>query len=194
VNHSGTVKPGARDCVVLVDDQDRELGTAPKLAAHRDGRLHRAVSAFLLDCSGNMLLQRRATTKYHSGGLWSNTCCTHPRPGEQPREAVHRRLVEEMGIDCPLREAGNFVYRAKLENGLIEHELDHLFLGLFEGTPVPDVSEVAEWRWFQWDELASDLATEPQRFTAWFGLALHELTRTGHLPPVQGSLQYDRYD
>jgi isopentenyl-diphosphate delta-isomerase len=194
MNDSAAGKPGAREHVVLVDDRDRELGTAPKMEAHRDGTLHRAVSAFLLDGRGNMLLQRRATTKYHSAGLWSNTCCTHPRPGEQPGDAAHRRLTEEMGIDCPLSEAGNFLYRAKLENGLIEHELDHLFLGFFEGTPAPDANEVAEWRWFPLDELASDLAAAPQRFTAWLGLALHELMRAGYLPLSQAPLQKDMYD
>ncbi len=182
MNHSAARSPGLREYVVLVDDQGRELGTTLKMAAHLEGALHRAVSAFVLDRSGNVLLQRRAAAKYHSGGLWSNACCTHPLPGEQPGVAAHRRLVEEMGIDCSLSEVGTLLYRAELENGLIEHEYDHLFLGTFDGIPAPDPAEVAEWRWMGYRELVRNVAAEPERYTAWFGLALGRLSWGGHLP------------
>lgn len=193
MNDSAPTIPSVRELVVLVDKRDHELGTAEKMAAHREGRLHRAVSAFVLDDRGNMLVQRRAMTKYHSRGLWSNACCTHPRPGESPQAAAHRRLVEEMGIDCPLSAAGKFIYRAELENGLVEYELDHLFVGRFDGSPAPDSKEVADWRWFPLDQLAADLSRKPRQFTAWLGPAIHELIRTGHLPTPRPPLQDDSY-
>jgi isopentenyl-diphosphate delta-isomerase len=156
---------GAR--VVLVDQSDRELGTATKERAHAEGLLHRAVSVVITDEAGNVLLQRRAEEKYHSAGLWTNACCTHPTPRESPRRAAIRRLREEMGIRCRIRPAGIYRYRAQLTNGLIEHELDHVFVGRWRGTPQPDASEVAEWRWMSVADLLRDLATRPWRYTAW---------------------------
>lgn len=162
----------ARERVVLVDDQDRRIGTADKLEAHRNPRLHRAFSVFVVNPSGELLLQRRARGKYHSGGLWSNTCCGHPRPGEDTGEAAHRRLREEMGIDCPLARAFSFTYRAKLEGGMEEHELDHVFVGRFRGDPRPDPAEAEAWRWAPLDEVRSDLDRHPEAYTAWFRIAL----------------------
>ena len=124
--------------VILVDEHDREIGTDAKLSAHAAGKLHRAFSVFIFDTDGNMLLQRRAATKYHSGGLWSNTCCSHPRPGESVHEAAQRRLQEEMGLDCSLQLALSFTYRKELGNGLSEYEYNHVFLGQFNGTPAPN--------------------------------------------------------
>jgi isopentenyl-diphosphate delta-isomerase len=167
--------------VILVDSQDRELGTAQKLAAHRDGRLHRAVSAFIFDGRGLLLLQRRSVAKYHSGGLWSNACCTHPRPGEDVEAAAHRRLLEEMGFDCPLTAVSSFIYRAEFHNGLVEHEFDHLLVGQFDGSPVHDPNEVAEWRWAAFDQVLADVTANADQYTAWFGLALDELRRGGNL-------------
>ena len=115
--------------VILVDQQDREIGVAEKLEAHRKGKLHRAFSVFLFNAKDEMLLQQRAAEKYHSGGLWTNTCCSHPRPGEPTEAAARRRLREEMGISCNLNKAFDFIYRAEFDNGLIEHELDHVFIG-----------------------------------------------------------------
>jgi len=136
----------AGERVVLVDERDREVGTAPKLAAHEDGALHRAFSVFVLNGHGELLLQRRADTKYHSAGLWTNTCCGHPRPGEPVAAAARRRLREEMGFDCEPAPAGTFVYRAEV-GGLVEHEYDHVFVGRHETDPLPDPAEVSEWRW-----------------------------------------------
>ncbi|MEM7787978.1 MAG: isopentenyl-diphosphate Delta-isomerase, partial [Bacteroidota bacterium] len=156
--------------VVLVDADDREVGTADKLAVHRDGRLHRAVSVFLFDGDGRWLLQRRADGKYHSPGLWSNTACTHPRPGELPVDAASRRLEEEMGVRCLLQPAFTRVYRAELPGPepLVEHELDHVFVGHFEGEPVPADAEVSGWEWIDADALRADLRARPERYTPWF--------------------------
>jgi len=156
--------------VVLVDTADRELGTAEKLAVHRDGRLHRAVSVFLFDEQGRWLLQRRAEGKYHSPGLWSNTACTHPRLGEAPARAAARRLNEEMGVRCALQPAFAQVYRAELTGveRLIEHELDHVFVGRFQGAPVPVAEEVSDWEWVAADALRADVSARPRRYTPWF--------------------------
>ncbi|MFG0286286.1 MAG: isopentenyl-diphosphate Delta-isomerase [Phycisphaerales bacterium JB039] len=162
--------------VVLVDELDREIGQAEKLEAHRDGgRLHRAFSVFLFDGHGRTLLQRRAEGKYHFGGLWTNTCCGHPRPGETPLAGATRRLREEMGIEAPLSPIGRFLYRAADErSGLVEHELDHVFTGRFDGDPAPDPSEASGWRWVTLAELDAELRARPDRFTPWFALALAE--------------------
>jgi isopentenyl-diphosphate Delta-isomerase len=167
--------------VILVDSEDNEIGTAEKLSAHRDGLLHRAISVFVMNEAGEMLLQRRADGKYHSAGLWSNTCCSHPRPGEQPIDAARRRLREEMGISCELRPAFSFTYRADFDSGLTEHELDHVFVGTVaeserEGArPAPHPEEVSDWRWIGLPDLERELAEDPTRFTVWFPLALRRL-------------------
>lgn len=160
--------------VVLVDGDDREVGTAEKLEAHRTARLHRAFSVFVLNSGNELLLQKRARRKYHSGGLWSNTCCGHPRPGEATEAAAHRRLFEEMGFDCPLTRAFSFTYRAELD-GLTEHELDHVFLGLHEADPDPDPAEAEGWRWAATDEVQRDLERRPEAYTVWFRLLLPRL-------------------
>jgi isopentenyl-diphosphate delta-isomerase len=161
--------------VVLVDEQDRELGTEEKIAVHRSGRLHRAFSVFVTDPSGHIFLQRRASTKYHSAGLWSNTCCGHPRPGESILDAAHRRLDEEMGFDCPLEKRFSFIYRADLAGGLTEHELDHVLSGTFSGIPRPDSREVSEWRAVAVADVVSDLTRHPGRYSVWLGRALEGL-------------------
>ena len=158
--------------VVLVDEQNRVLGTAEKLSAHLTGTLHRAFSIFVFNSAGLLLLQRRAHRKYHSGGLWSNTCCGHPRPGEETIAAARRRLREEMNFDCELRAAFEFLYRAELENELIEHEYDHVLVGEFDDVFVPDASEVADWKWVALDELRSDLRARPEEYTYWLRAAL----------------------
>jgi isopentenyl-diphosphate delta-isomerase len=157
--------------VILVDAADLETGRAAKSRVHQTGERHRAVSVFIADRQGRILLQRRAASKYHSAGQWANTCCSHPRPGESTAEAARRRLREEMGIDCDLEAAGVFTYRADVGGGLVEHEVDHLFFGRHEGEPVPDRREVDAWRWEAPLEIDRLLATEPERFAPWFAPA-----------------------
>ncbi|HZI18512.1 MAG TPA: isopentenyl-diphosphate Delta-isomerase [Pyrinomonadaceae bacterium] len=158
--------------VILVDEQDREMGSCEKLRAHLDGALHRAFSVFVFDAAGRLLLQKRAHGKYHSGGLWSNTACGHPRPGEETAAAARRRLREEMSLDCELREAFSFLYRAELAGGLVEHELDHVFVGTSADEPEPDPSEVEDWEWVMPEELRRSLRDEPARYSRWLKLAL----------------------
>lgn len=157
--------------VVLLDAEGRATGTAPKLAAHRDGVLHAAVSVFVFNGRGELLLQRRAAGKYHSGGLWTNTACSHPRPGEQAIDAAARALDEEVGLRCALEPRGAFTYRADVGDGLVEHERDDLFVGRCDDTPAPDPSEVAEVRWLAPAAVDAELRAHPERFTAWFPLA-----------------------
>lgn len=159
--------------VVLVDEMDREAGAAAKLAAHENGgRLHRAFSVFVFDAAGRLLLQRRAADKYHFGGLWTNTCCGHPRPGEDVSSAASRRLWEEMGIAPGLTPVTSFVYEAfDPASGLTEREYDHVLRGRHEGTPDPDLVEVEGWTWISTEELAADLARNPESYTPWFPLA-----------------------
>lgn len=155
------------DHVVLVDELDQELGTMEKLEAHRQGALHRAFSVFLFDEEGRILLQQRADCKYHSAGLWTNTCCSHPRPGESTAQAATRRLVEEMGTTCALEHGFSFLYKADVGQGLVEHELDHVFFGRTDSVPEPDPLEVKAWRWVGCAELATELEERPGNFTAW---------------------------
>jgi isopentenyl-diphosphate Delta-isomerase len=163
-----------QDYVILVDEADSAIGECEKLAAHTDGgKLHRAFSVFVFDDEKRLLLQRRALEKYHFGGLWTNTCCSHPRPGETTTAAAQRRLTEELGFTTALTERGSFCYQAfDATSGLTEHELDHVFWGQFGGEPTPNPAEVMEWRWQAMEEVASELAAYPERFTPWFPLAL----------------------
>lgn len=158
--------------VVLVDPSDCAIGTEYKLAAHRSGVLHRAFSVFVFDQAGNLLLQRRTRAKYHSGGLWANSCCGHPRPGELVQAAATRRLYEEMGFRADLRMLTSFRYRAEVGNGLVEHEYDHILVGRFDDTPAPDPDEVEEWRWVRMGSLDGEIARHADRFAAWFPIAL----------------------
>ena len=177
--------------LIAVDERDRQTGTVERMAAHRDGVLHRAFSIFVFDEADRLLLQRRAGGKYHSGGLWSNTCCSHPRAGESLLDAAHRRLREEMGFDCPLDPVFGFVYRAALDGGLVEHEYDNVLAGRFEGTPTPDPREVDEWKWESVRVIQSRLAEHPSAFTAWFEPALDGLLKRG-LPTAGRSNQHTR--
>jgi isopentenyl-diphosphate delta-isomerase len=165
--------------VVLIDEADAALGEGEKLDVHRRGALHRAFSVFAFNADGELLLQRRALSKYHSGGLWANTCCGHPRPGEATADAARRRLGEELGIGCgELRPAGTLRYRAELAD-LVENELDHLFVTQVEDEPRPDPEEVVEWRYAGRDELAAWLAARPGDFTAWFPPAWRIVSTNG---------------
>jgi isopentenyl-diphosphate delta-isomerase len=167
--------------VVLVDEHDNEIGVREKQLAHVDGVLHRALSVFILDAAGKrMLLQQRALGKYHSGGLWSNACCSHPAPGEDVIDAAHRRLREELGFDCPLEFAFSFTYRAQVSPDLVEHEFDHVFIGRCDVTPNPDPAEIADTEWADLAEVVRDVAARPERYSLWFSIALAEL-RARHL-------------
>lgn len=161
--------------IILVDENDRELGTSEKMAAHLSGDLHRAFSIFVFNEQGEMLLQKRARNKYHSGGLWTNTCCSHPRPGEDLEQATARRLREEMGFSCDLQKAFDFIYKAQLDNELTEHELDHVFIGKYEGEILPDKREVMAFRWFKLPELKKEISKSPHKFTVWFKIALEQM-------------------
>lgn len=168
------------DHVVLVDDEDREVGTLPKTRAHVEGALHRAVSVFVFDATGTkMLLQQRAAEKYHSGGLWSNACCSHPYPGEAAIDAANRRLADELGFACPLEFAFSFVYRAAVGPSLLEHELDHVFIGRCTATPVPNPAEVSSVRWMPVADVVADVASHPERYSVWFPFALAEMRARG---------------
>ncbi len=162
------------DTVVLVDQQDNPIGEGEKLATHQEGKLHRAVSVFLFNSQGDLLIQQRALCKYHCGGLWSNTCCGHPRPGELPLAAAGRRLFEEMGIRCPLKKTFDFIYRVELDQGLIEHEFDHVFTGQFEGEIQPNPMEVQAWKWITIAELLRDFEQNPHLYTFWFKTILNQ--------------------
>lgn len=154
--------------VILVDEKDNEIGLGEKMEVHRHGKLHRAFSVFVFNSKGQMMLQKRAITKYHGGGLWSNTCCSHPRKGEAPLEAAKRRLQEEMGFTCDLTKLYSFIYKTDVDNGLIEHELDHVFVGKFDGAPRLNSEEVGEWRWVGLEELKKDMGKNPGNYTFWF--------------------------
>lgn len=166
-----------QDRLILVDIFDRPLGEAGKEETHRKGLLHRAFSVFVADKEARrLLIQQRAYGKYHSGGLWANTCCSHPRPGEDTKEAARRRLLEEVGIQCELRELDAFVYRQVFADGLSEYEFDHVFIGFWderagEGSLRPDPEEIRELVWVDGEALADDLKDNPGRYAAWFLIA-----------------------
>ncbi len=154
--------------LILVDEQDNRIGTMAKMEVHRKALLHRAVSVFIINSKGEWIIQRRAFHKYHSNGLWTNTCCSHPFPHETCSEAAGRRLWEEMSLCCELKEAFSFIYRESLDNDLTEYELDHVFIGRSDDIPVPDVQEVIEWRLVSFSELEAEIDSNPASFTVWF--------------------------
>ena len=169
--------------VVLVNAQGQVTGYEQKLKAHQDGMLHQALSVCILNESGEMLLQQRAFSKYHFAGLWSNTCCSHPFPGEDPKLAAHRRLREEMGFDTELTGVFSFIYKAKDEkSGLIEHELDYVFTGTYNGPVLPDAQEIEAYQWIPLERLYSHIKSHPEKFTEWFKLIVVRLQNEQLLP------------
>jgi isopentenyl-diphosphate Delta-isomerase len=165
--------------IILVDEQDNAIGTMEKMEAHRRGVLHRAFSVVLFNSSGDLLLQRRAENKYHSGGLWTNTCCSHPLPDESVRDAAQRRLKYEMGINLRPEFAFKFIYKTPLDKDLIEHELDYVFIGTFDGKPAINNEEVAEWKFMSLRDLKTDIRISPEIYTVWFRLIVdHPLMST----------------
>lgn len=167
--------------VILVDEQDNEIGSMEKIEAHEKALLHRAFSIFIFNEAGEMMLQQRALSKYHSPGLWTNTCCSHPRPGESLEEATGRRIVEEMGFSCEMKEVFDFIYEAPFDDGLTEHELDHVFVGMYNEDPEINAEEVAGWMWIDVDELLSEVKENPENYTVWFKIALAEMGKRGLL-------------
>ena len=154
--------------VILVDENDQPQGLMPKMEAHRKALLHRAFSVFILNEKDEVMLQQRAADKYHSPLLWTNTCCSHQRQGETNIEAGKRRLLEEMGFNTELEERFSFIYKAPFDNGLTEHELDHVMVGYYEGEPQINPEEVAAWKWMSIPDIEEDLARNPENYTAWF--------------------------
>ena len=159
--------------VILVDEHDNPIGTMEKMEAHRKGLLHRAFSILVFNSKGQMLLQKRAGSKYHSGGLWTNTCCSHPLPDETLETATRRRLLFEMGIDLKSDFVFKFIYNIRLDRNLTEHELDHVFVGVYDGLPHVNPAEVEDWKFIDVDELRKDVTQHPENYTHWFKLILN---------------------
>ena len=157
--------------VILVDENDNQVGVMPKLEAHQKGLLHRAFSVFIFNSKYELLLQKRASSKYHSGGLWTNTCCSHPREGEEILDAAKRRLIEEMGIDTSLRKVHDFIYKAELDNDLTEHEFDHVLYGIYNEDPIINKDEADDFKWIDMDSLNEDIITNGDNYTIWFKIA-----------------------
>jgi isopentenyl-diphosphate Delta-isomerase len=158
--------------VVLVNEKDEQVGTMEKMEAHRKALLHRAFSVFIFNAKGEMLLQRRAQNKYHSAGLWTNACCSHPKPGEDTRQAALRRLNEELGFTTTLERIFDFIYKSGFDNGLTEYEFDHVFTGDYDGPVNPDKNEVSDYCFMSIGEIQSSMQLKPEKFTAWFHIAL----------------------
>jgi isopentenyl-diphosphate delta-isomerase len=165
------------ELVILVDENDNKLGLMEKMEAHEKGVLHRAFSVFVFNDKGELLLQQRALDKYHSGGLWTNTCCSHPRDGESVEEAAHRRLQEEMGFDCKLEKKFHFIYKRELDKGLTEHELDHVFFGIYNDAPNINTDEVASYKFVDMHTLKTDMQNNPHLYTEWFKICFDEVVR-----------------
>ncbi|NUY80926.1 isopentenyl-diphosphate Delta-isomerase [Flavobacterium sp. MAH-1] len=160
--------------VILVNEKDEQIGLMPKLEAHEKAMLHRAFSVFILNDKNELMLQQRASQKYHSPLLWTNTCCSHQREGESNLEAGTRRLHEEMGFTTELRELFHFIYKAPFENGLTEHELDHVMIGFYNGEPKINPDEVENWKWMPIDDVKSDMEQHPERYTVWTRIIFDE--------------------
>jgi len=165
--------------VILVDGNDNEVGFMDKLEAHKKGLLHRAFSIFVFNSNHELLLQKRSIHKYHSGGLWTNSCCSHPKPGESLVNAASRRLQEELELQCPLNYAFSFKYMVHFNNGLTEHELDHVFIGQTDDLPKINKTEIAEWKYAKCEDIQNDMEANPESYTEWFKICFQKLQ--GHL-------------
>ena len=172
------------DQIILVDDRDMQIGVMGKLETHQKGLLHRAFSIFVGSERGELMLQRRSAGKYHCGGLWTNTCCGHPRNGEDLAHAAHRRLREEMGFDCALQEIFAFHYEVAFDNGLRENEIDHVFVGRYGSDPVLNPEEAEDWKWVRMDDVRADILKNAGKYTYWFAAALEEMHQRGLDLPV----------
>ena len=161
--------------LILVDQNDHQIGLMEKMETHEKGLLHRAFSVFILNSKGEIILQQRALGKYHSPGLWSNTCCSHPMAGETTIDAAHRRLFEEMGMKAELVPVYQFLYKAEFENGLTEHEYDHVFIGISDDEPNLSPHEVADWKYISIDDLSNDLKSNPELYSVWLSACFDEV-------------------
>jgi len=170
--------------VILVNQYDEEIGRMEKLEAHQKGLLHRAFSVFIFNDKNELLLQKRANGKYHSEGLWTNTCCSHPSPGESIVFAANRRLKEEMGLSCDLMSIFSFIYNVELENGLYEHELDHIVIGFGNDDPVINPFEASMFCWKSMDEIIKDIHDNPMNYTSWFKIIMED-----HLEKINNALK-----
>ena len=166
------------DKVILVNKNDNEVGSMEKQEAHIKGLLHRAFSIFIFNDKKELLLQRRAFKKYHSGGLWTNTCCSHPRQSEKTLDAAKRRLLEEMGISCVLKKQFDFIYKAKLDNNLYEHEFDHVFFGFTNELPQINLEEVEDYAYKSLEQIAIEIKTKPEKYTEWFKICFSEVIKS----------------
>ncbi|MCX6819437.1 MAG: isopentenyl-diphosphate Delta-isomerase [Candidatus Aenigmarchaeota archaeon] len=160
--------------LILVDKKDKKIGSAEKMEVHTKGALHRAFSIIIFNSKGQMLIHKRAKTKYHCGGLLTNACCSHPLVGESTEKAAHRRLTEEMGFDCKLKEVTSFIYKAEFDNGLTENEFDHVFVGFYDGKIKPDKKEVDEFKFIDSNELKKDIKMHPEKYTPWFRIIMEK--------------------
>lgn len=162
--------------LILVDENDKPAGRMEKLQVHEQGLLHRAFSVFIFNKKGELLLQQRSDNKYHSAGLWSNTCCSHPEFGEETKEAAEKRLKEEMGLDCELEFKFKFIYKAIFENGLTEYELDHVYFGFSDELPKPNSQELKDWKYLSLEKLEKEILHIPQNYTEWLKICLKEVS------------------
>lgn len=162
--------------IILVDEKDNQIGLGEKLETHQAGKLHRAFSVFVFNPKGELLLQRRALSKYHSPGLWTNTCCSHPGPNKDIKDEAKRRLKEEMGFECDLKETLSFIYKVNLGE-LTENEFNHVFVGEFSGDPIVNGEEVAEWKWIEPAELKKDIKENPEKYAYWFKIIINRVLK-----------------
>lgn len=162
------------DQLILVDEEDNAIGHGEKMEVHEKGQLHRAFSIFVVNDKNELMLQKRALHKYHSGGLWANTCCSHPIKSEDQEVTVKRRLMEEMGFTCEIKPLFSFIYKASLDHGLTEHEFDHVYLGHYEGSPSPNPDEVGDWRWIGIETLKTDLVENSDQYVYWLQVAFQQ--------------------
>jgi isopentenyl-diphosphate Delta-isomerase len=169
--------------VILVDEHDNSIGSMEKMEAHRKGLLHRAFSILIFNSRGDMLIQKRASSKYHSGGLWTNACCSHPVDGEPVSETARKRLNHEMGIYVQLDFAYKFIYKTALDHDLIEHELDYVFTGMCNGDPAVNPDEVEDWKYIDMDSLRHDISLYPEHYTYWFKAIINHQELASHLGP-----------
>jgi isopentenyl-diphosphate delta-isomerase len=165
------------DLLILVDENDNEIGLMEKLLVHQTGRLHRAFSVFIFNSKGELILQQRADGKYHSGGLWTNTCCSHPVNGEEIKATIKKRLIEEMGIECETYFQFSFIYKTEFGNGLTEHEFDHVYFGKTDELPVPNILEAKDWKYISLHNLKNSIQVNPEDYSAWLKICLPKVIK-----------------